>query len=1146
VNRKHAIRLLGPITVGSALAGYSLLLRGDGDQPEREEDEGGASFAVVLGDDLAGEEGEAGRARRQGDGQPLAFPAAHRSVLAGPVTPSGAMPLDLAPSAVPELTLKSPVVEAPAPAASLAAATTSAPPRIAGGDAPGGAGMAPALAVRQDDLAPVRLAMGDESAVLPPGPAGMDGAGETTGAMPAGTVPQDPSAPGMALVPDPIGIAAPAALSADVGSGAAPSPAVSAALPLPPASPAENVALVRIEDPGRAAAPSPAAGAAPDREVARLSPARRTFPESAAAEAFTYDDELILQLRIAGVASSDTLLAYGTRDGIYLPLGELARILDLAVRISDDGHYASGWFLSEDRTLTIDLRQGRIVTAEGEWELPPGLAQAFEGELFLRSDAFADLLPLRVEPDLRAQAVLLTTLEPFPFEERLQREADRERLAARGGGGEPERWPREETPWQPLSVPMADAELRAVSDSTKGTRAEGDLRLAGDLAWMTAQAYFSATTRDGLVASLVELGRRDADGDLLGPLQATEFQLGDVSTLAMPLGLRGAAGRGGFITNQQFQSASVFDQLDLRGVLPDGYEVELYRNDVLFGSTRSAVNGQYEFLEVPVDYGLNVFRLVFYGPQGQRYEEVRQVSVGDGRLAAGALEYSFGAVQRGINLLGVEGPDFVPLEGYGDWQAVGELTYGISSAVTGLASAAFYQEDGRERWLAGAGLRSGLGSYAIRADVGVDDASGHAFGFGLGGRALGGAFTLSHFEYGGGFVDEVHSLSREPVRRVTEGDFNASLRLGGEGQGAALPLSLRARYVEFEDGRSQSRAALRASARLPGAIVSNTFEFQHNSAPGLEDFTQLFGNFDLASFNRSRTQLRGSLGYQLAPELELTHVAGEVNHALDERTMLRASAAYAFANDDISFGLSASREFERFTLAFDSQYAPERDSYYVALRLGLSFGRDPLRRNLFVEGPGRASSGAIALRAFQDLDGDNRFGPGDQALPGVDFAVSNGTATTDEQGFVRLGELSNGNRVSVQVDPATLPDIMLAPVSRGIEIVPRAGRIHTTEFPIVALSEVEGMVRFSEDAGERGVSGLRLGLADEEGEVGDFVRTERGGYYFFERVKPGDYMLIIDPAQAERLGLCLSGEVAITVGSTGNIYTRDIEVARCD
>ena len=115
------------------------------------------------------------------------------------------------------------------------------------------------------------------------------------------------------------------------------------------------------------------------------------------------------------------------------------------------------------------------------------------------------------------------------------------------------------------------------------------------------------------------------------------------------------------------------EQIDLRGILPSGYEVELYRNDILVGSIARAANDQYEFLEVPVDYGLNVFRLVFYGPQGQRREEVRRITVGDGRLAKGQFEYDASVVQRGENLLGVRGPNFNPIEGFGRWQAAAQL-----------------------------------------------------------------------------------------------------------------------------------------------------------------------------------------------------------------------------------------------------------------------------------------------------------------------------------------------------------------------------------------------------------------------------------------------------------------------------------------
>ncbi|MCB2067425.1 MAG: hypothetical protein KDE15_12395 [Erythrobacter sp.] len=876
-------------------------------------------------------------------------------------------------------------------------------------------------------------------------------------------------------------------------------------------------------------------------------PGQQTFPRPPTLQSFTVDDELILQLKVRGIDATDTIIAYGNRDGVFLPLGELALILDLAIRVSDDGHYGSGWFIDEDRTVTIDLRQGLLTTEGHIGQLQLGAAQAFEGELYVRTDTLAAILPLQFDADLRTQSVLLTTNEPFPFEERMRREVDRARLSQQGDRVRDRvQWPREETPWLGLSVPIGDLELRAVSDSQRGTRAEGDIRLAGDFAWLTANAYLSASTRDGLLSSLIELGRQDVDGQLLGPLQATEFGFGDVATAPMPLGLRGTSGRGLFVTNQSRGSLSVFDRVDLRGVLPDGYDVELYRNEVLLGSSADANNGQYEFLQVPVDYGLNVFRLVFYGPQGQRREEVRRISVGDGRLSPRQFEYRFGAVQNGTNLLGVSGPDFRPGTRYGDWQAVGEVSYGISSDVTSLASTALFEDEGRQRWIASTGLRSGLGGLALRIDAGLSDGGGRALGAGVGGALLGGGFTLSHFEYSGGFTDEVRSFSSDTLSRATELDFNTSVAFASSTGGISLPLNLRARYLEFTDGRRQVNAGLRGSVRLGGMIASNTFEFANTASSGTDSLTILAGDFNLATFNRSSTQLRGTLSYRILPQTELVQVSGSVDHAIDDRTVLRATAAYSLANDEMAFGASAIREFNQFTLALDGQYAPQQGTYAVALRIGFSFGRDPLRQRLFVTSPGKASSGAVALRAFQDLDGDLLFGPADDPLPGVDFTVFNNVATTDDQGFARLDDLGEGTPVVVQVDPSSLPDITMAPANRGIEIVPRAGRIHTLMYPVVEVSEVEGTVSFGSDDSLRGVSGLRLQLVEEGGGPQFWTRTERGGYFFFEQVLPGTYRMMIEPEQAERLGICLDAPELVEVSARGDIIAQDYTVRVCE
>ena len=901
---------------------------------------------------------------------------------------------------------------------------------------------------------------------------------------------------------------------------------------------------------GLGTSPTPAAPVAatgqPDAAAA-LGPNRSTgFSVSDQPPELSYQDELILEIQVKGIDASDTILAYGTRTGVYLPIGTLARILDLAITVGDEGHYASGWVLDPERTLTIDLRQYLLTVDGKERALPRSAAVAFDGELYLLAERMADFLPLTVETDLRSQKVTLETLEPFPFEERMKREADRRRLASRGQARNEERFPRQETPWLLASLPVADVELRAVSDSAFGPRGEIDVQMAGDLGYLTARSFISADTANGLTASLIEVGRQDPDAQLLGPLAATAFAAGDVSTTALPLGLRGVTGRGFTVTNTPPEAVSVFEKIDLRGVLPDGYEVELYRNDILIGSTRDTVNGQYEFLQVPVDFGLNVFRLVFFGPQGQRSEEVRRITVGDGRLPQGKLVYRVGAVEKDENVLGVRPPNFIAPRDFGSWRTTAELAYGLTSDVTTVLSGGWFETATQDRWLASAGVRTGLGSFALKGDVAAANGGAMAFSAGVGGRFGNSAVTLSHIEYSGDFVDETRSISGEFLRRATELDFNTTINLGNPVSGLVIPVTARARHQESTNGRLRTDATMRASTRMAGLLVSNTLEYNRTSLPQLETQSRLFGNFDLSTLGRSRTRGRVSLGYEIAPNPDIVSANLEMDHAIDENTAIRGSVGYAFQTKSTQIGLSAVRDFDRFSLALDGNYGFRDNSYSVGLRLGFSFGRDPLRGNLFIARPGLASSGGASVRAFRDMDGDGVFGPVDTPLPEVGVVTFNQTKETGEDGIARIGNLGSGKGVSVQIDSSTLPDIDLAPAVDGIEIVPRPGRLHTADFPIVALSEIEGTLRFTEDGNSKGVSGVRLQLRNAAGEEAGFAKTEIDGYFFFERVKPGEYSIILDPGQAKRLSLCADRNYGVTVGFEADLLSQDIDIGVCE
>lgn len=780
-----------------------------------------------------------------------------------------------------------------------------------------------------------------------------------------------------------------------------------------------------------------------------------------------------------------------------------------------------------------------------ETTLGLGEAIAFDGELYLRAEDFAKIFPLKLTTNLRAQMLRIETLEEFPFAQRIARERARDLLEGKkGGAGKVQQWPREETPWRALAMPMTDIELRAASDSSLGSRVEGDLRMAGDLAFMTARAYLSGSTNDGLTGARIELGRRDPDGRLFGPLRATEFQIGDVATQALPLGLRGVGGRGAAITNAPIDRASLFDAIDLRGDLPQGYEVELYRNDVLIDSTRRPVNGQYEFLQVPVDFGTNVFRFVFFGPQGQRHEEVRRISVGDGRRKPGELVYGFGVAQKDINLLNVRDPFDGRPKDYGAWRASGTLEYGVSTGLTAQLSGSWFQADAGSGWLVAAGLRTGLGGTALRADFGLQKGGGKTAQLGIGGQLFGASYTLTHAEYSGSFIDEVRAFSSDFLDRASEFNVNTTVSLGGEDNPVYLPISARMRRLEFANGRKQTEAILRASARFSGLLASNTIEYTRSRSPQGFSSTSLVGGFDLATLSGSRTRYRASLAYAAAPKLELRSASIQVDHAFGRETLASASLGHAFTSGETRLGLSATQRFERFTLGFNGDYAVPTGNYSAMLRLGIGFGRNPLTGRFFVDRPGLASGGAIAVRAFHDRNADSRFDEGDLVLPEIKFGIGGKLAETDKNGIAMVGQLGDGTRAAYRVDLDSLPDIALYPKSQGISFVPRAGRVHVSDFPVVALSEIEGTARFVSKEHSKPVSGVVLELVAADGKVARTTRTQGDGFYLFEQVAPGAYVIRIEPGQAERLGINMDGEGAVKVAPEADVLRKDIAIRR--
>jgi hypothetical protein len=914
-----------------------------------------------------------------------------------------------------------------------------------------------------------------------------------------------------------------------------------------PMAASPGAALAR---PGPAPDPAPEPGPpqtiAPPSTPAEAIPgqiARPGQPQASSAPVLSEDNELILEIRTQHREMTDTITAHGLRGGIYLPMGDVARFLDLPISISDDGHYANGWYLSPARTISINLRAGTIIQGGKEAPLPKGDFVAYEGELWIRADRLQDILPIRIVTDLRTQTVVVKTLEAFPFEQRMARDAARERLSSLGSRAPAQTYPRQATPYHVIDTPIAEVEARVTGAQGIAPHLETDLRAAGDLLFMTGRFFASLSSSSGLIAARVELGRRDPEAHLLGPLRATEFELGDVATESMPVGLRGVAGRGLMLTNEPLEHASVFETMDFRGPLPSGFEVELYRNDTLVGSTGTAVNGDYEFLHIPVDFGLNVFRLVFYGPQGQRREEVRRISVGDGRLARGAFTYNVFAVQKDKAVINATGPGFQPTLDYGDWREGFAVQYGLTGGVTMVGSGALYQTTGATgtatRWLTSAGLRTGIAGWAAKLDASIGTGGATAVEAGLAGKVFDTSVVAIHAEYGHGYVDEVRSPSDLPLTSMTEFDLSKTLHFGQR----TVPLAFAWLHLAFANGQVSDTAAFRQTVTFGRVMAANVINYTDTATPGAATTHITNGTFDLSTFASSHTQYRAQASYTIGPHPVLVSLGGEVAHDIDARTTVRASLDQTFNTHQTTAGLSGTRKFGPYALSFDATYTPQSRAYAFTMRLGFSFGRNPLSGRMFVARPGLSSSGAVAVRAFSDTNGNGQYDPGEPIVGNVSYFTGSQHVTSGADGNAVLTGTGDGTRTAVRIDTASLPDIAMAPARAGIEVIARPGRIPVVDFAIQQLSDIEGTAVYADGSHKRGVAGLNLQLVDAKGHRVAHARSESDGFVLIEQVRPGDYRLEIAPDQARNLKIRLLSEQPVHVGTKGKVIRLKIVVA---
>ncbi|MDR9438015.1 MAG: hypothetical protein RI841_00725, partial [Halomonas sp.] len=351
---------------------------------------------------------------------------------------------------------------------------------------------------------------------------------------------------------------------------------------------------------------------------------------------------LILEVRLDQSVLSGAIPAYEVGEHTLLPLGELARLLTIAIQTQPGDGIASGFILSEDRGFSLNLDNASVTLAGNSETFNPALVLREPDDIYVAMSLLEDWLPLALEIDRASLSLHVHALEALPLQARLAREDLEDRAGTQGGYEDPG-YPHHEQPYRLLSIPFIDQTLTTELQH-KNNRTQGDAAytayLTGDLLGMESSLYFSSSQQDPSPEVRATLGRHDPSGNLLGPLHARSFQFGSLSTPSVDNISRGIRGEGVTLSNRPLTRPTSFDRQTFEGDLPPGWDVELYYNGALVSFTQPDAEGRYRFDDQSLSYGRNDFRLIFHGPLGETRVEQYSFPLDQSMVLPGDFQYS--------------------------------------------------------------------------------------------------------------------------------------------------------------------------------------------------------------------------------------------------------------------------------------------------------------------------------------------------------------------------------------------------------------------------------------------------------------------------------------------------------------------------
>lgn len=825
------------------------------------------------------------------------------------------------------------------------------------------------------------------------------------------------------------------------------------------------------------------------------------------------DDLRLVEVRYKSYVLAKTIIIYESTGGALVPLNEMSNILDIAIKIDLANGVAQGFVFDESRTFHLDVKRKKITLGGEESSYPEGDVHFFEEDIYIDSKLIGSWLKMVFDVDFFGGVLFLKSENVLPFEAKLEREKQIKKMKGRYSKRD-FKYELVDQPYGGLHMPAVDQTMRFTHSRFGSLNSSLNISYTGfmtaEILKMQGSLYADASNTQGLDNFRWKLGRFYPEPTLLGAAKAREFTIGNISSMNIPMIMRsGAFGYGGMISNYPRERQIQFDSQNFEGDLLPGWEVELYHNNSLVGYQQSRGDGRYQFIDVPLFFGSNYFRLKFYGPQGQVREENRQFLLG--RSLTLPKQQYYRAMYN-------YEPEFE------EHRAAVQYEVGINRKVSAAARAAMLPINGEPHAYFSAGIRSFYGPAFFQSDLTVDAMGGFGLEFGSQTRFGQVNFKFRHAEVRGLVSDSYTAFAQPLIRSEHLGVHTA---IPASKWTYRMPISLEMNYYQHEDDYTRYELFNRFSMNMFGAYLSHHLKYIGSSL-GAGERTGLL----LVSRRIGFLGLRSEVNYDYVDGFNPREMSFGVDGQLFKNYRYRVGVSKEILRDAYEFSVGLNGKFHDQTIRLDaSTSTDERVSVSAAIGMGSAF--EPRNKEWAYSSSPVADLGLVSMRTFIDKNQNGEFDFGDEPIKGVGFHI-NGYPRyefSDENGVSFLRRMPVNDFVQVGIREDTLEDPLWVPQKSGVKFLARPGKVMQFDFPINMTGEIDGITFVKRNGAEREIGEVKLQLLNEGGTVVQTTTSAYDGFYIFTRVPVGKYRVRVDPEQVGRLKLKRPKDVKLEINA---------------